>query len=91
MTPICQAHTKDAPHAYQPRTAHPCKNAVWADGWCKVHHPTLRLARLHRKRATLEKSLQKVRAEIHSVEEEGASAHDTPGQLRMFTTEQATA
>lgn len=84
MTPICKAVTKDAPGAYLPRVAHACRNKVWHDGWCKVHHPVLRLRRLDCKRATLQKSLAKVAGEITTVEQLGFTITDIPGQLRMF-------
>ena len=80
----CQAITKPAHAAHFRLPPHVCRNAVVADGWCRIHHPTRCLERLNRRRATLEKSLEKVRAEIHAVEEQGASAHDIPGQLKIF-------
>ncbi len=88
MTPICKAITKDAPHAYMPRVAHPCKNAEWHDGFCRVHHPVRRLKRLHGTRAALQKSLAKIEAEITTVESTGFTVTDIPGQLRMFDHQQ---
>ncbi len=84
MTPICLAITKHAPRAYVPREAHPCRNQVWRDGYCKVHHPVLRLGRLGKKRVAIVKALQRVDDEIAEVKKTGVEATDLPGQLRMF-------
>ena len=87
MSLMCKAVTKDAPHAYNARVAHPCRNPVWHDGYCKVHHPQRRLERLTRQQLALEKSLARVNAEIAEVKSTGIALTDIPGQLRMFVDE----
>lgn len=84
MPHLCHAYTKDAPHAYNARKSHPCRNPVWHDGYCKVHHPQRRLERLTRQQVALEKSLARVLAEIAEVKSTGVAVNDVPGQLRMF-------
>lgn len=87
----CKAVTKDAPQAYTPRKSHRCKFAPWLDGFCRIHHPALRMTRLALKRARLARALAKVDAEIAEVRAAGVAPGDLPGQAVLFEEERVIA